>query len=152
MKTNSFSGVSLFLFSCFFTATLFATLGESENSIEKERLSLSEPTVQRETYDTYTVHQLKGKDLTIREYSIPEGKIFAISWFGGVANLKTLLVGYFDEYEEARNRAPKLKGSRRLLVRSKSLIVEHAGSIRNLRGRAYLPELLPKGFHESIIR
>lgn len=140
------------IFSAFFPHWTFATLGEPEISIEHERIALSNSTVTKESHPQYVVHLIRNKELILREYSNLDGKIFAVSWFGGVPDLKSLLGNQFAPFEEARKTAPKFKGSRRLIVRIPTLVVEQAGAIRNLRGRAYLPDQLPRNFNETEIR
>ncbi len=93
----------------------------------------------------YTVEQISiPTGATVNEYLSPDGTVFAVSWRGPrPPDLSQLLGSYFAEFQTAAAAPRAQRGP--LLVRTESLVVETSGHMRDLRGRAYLPALLPSG-------
>jgi len=127
-----------------------ATLGESVDSIELDGKILSAAKVTSKpistAYANYTVYQLEYDGTSVREYASPSGIVFGIAWNGLVnPNLTPLLGSYASEYQEALGRTVRKHGERHLRVESDHVIVEKWGHMRNLKGRAYAPNLIPAG-------
>jgi hypothetical protein len=93
----------------------------------------------------YTVEQISmPTGVTVNEYLAPDGTVFAVSWRGPrPPDLSQLLGSYFAEFQTAAAAPQAQRGH--LLIRTESLVVETSGHMRDLRGRAYLPALLPPG-------
>jgi hypothetical protein len=93
----------------------------------------------------YTVEQISTPNgVTVNEYLSPSGTVFAVSWRGPrPPDLSQLFGSYFAEYQTAA--ASPQPQRRHLLIRTENLVVETGGHMRDLRGRAYLPALLPTG-------
>jgi hypothetical protein len=93
----------------------------------------------------YTVEQISmPTGVTVNEYLSPNGTVFAISWRGPrPPDLSQLFGSYFTEYQTASARPQAQRGH--LLVQTETLVVETSGHMRDLRGCAYLPALLPPG-------
>ena len=122
-----------------------ATLGGVESSVHADREALrgqSEKTIAKESY---SIHEITLSGRVVHEYVLPSGKVFAVSWRGiSQPDLSVLLGSYYDEYQDA---AAKQKVRRRggQLVRTRNVVVEKSGHMRDVRGVAYLPKLLPAG-------
>jgi hypothetical protein len=130
-----------------------ATLGESVDSIEADRRALAAAEVVSTAHENYTVHQLKYDGTSVREYVSPSGIVFGIAWNGLVnPNLTPLLGSYAGEYEEALGRTVRKHGERHLRVESDHVVVEKWGHMRNLKDRAYAPDIIPKGVTINEIR
>lgn len=130
-----------------------ATLGESSDSVASDQKSLS--AVRRATTIRrgYTVQEITADSTTVREYIAPSGVVFGIAWNGLVyPDLTPLLGAYASEYQEALRRTPRNPGRRSLQVRTNQVVVEKWGHMRNLRGRAYLPALVPLGVSVNEIK
>ena len=93
----------------------------------------------------YTVEQISTPSgVTVNEYLTPDGTVFAVSWRGPTPpDLSQLFGSYFAEYQTAAAQPQAQRGQ--LLVQTGDLVVETGGHMRDLRGRAYLPALLPTG-------
>jgi Protein of unknown function (DUF2844) len=93
----------------------------------------------------YTVEQISTPDgVTVNEYLSPNRTVFAVSWRGPrPPDLSQLLGSYFPEYQAAAAAPPEQH--HRLLLQTENLVVETSGHMRDLRGRAYIPALLPPG-------
>ena len=101
----------------------------------------------------YIVHEIRAASgYTVREYVSPGGSVFAVSWRGpGGIDLQSLLGTYFEEFRQ--NAAARSSPAQRpLLVSSPSLVFEQSGHMRAIRGRAYLPALLPAGVDPNEIQ
>jgi hypothetical protein len=93
----------------------------------------------------FTVEQVSTSSGTVvNEYVSPAGTVFAVSWRGPrPPDLSQLLGSYFAEYQAA---AAQVRPQRRpLKVTTGTVVVEAAGHMRDLRGRAYVPSLIPAG-------
>jgi hypothetical protein len=140
-----------------------ASLGGTLDSIESDRkrfegrLALLKPIAPDHHY---RVHEITQDGNQIREYSSSDGKVFAVSWRGPTQpDLSILLGTYFQEYQESltqkertSGRTAQRRGRSARILRSKNLVVERSGHMRDVRGKAYLPDRLPKGFHSSDIQ
>jgi len=153
------SGISLFF--SFLSAAIFflpvqyahATLGESADSVEMDRIALSASRLPVKSEKSYTVHEIASAVVTIREYVSVSGVVFAISWKGmNRPDLSQLLGSYSGEYYEALQQTPRRKGSRHLQVKTPHIVVEKWGHMRSLQGRAYIPALMPAGVNIDEIR
>ena len=124
-----------------------AGLGESVGSIASDRGALS--AVQRATtsHHGYTVQEFTSDATAVREYVSPSGIVFGISWNGlAYPDLTPLLGPYNSEYRQALRQEPRKPGLRRYhAVRTDGVVVEKWGNMRDLRGRAYAPALIPTG-------
>jgi hypothetical protein len=100
----------------------------------------------------YTVEQISTPaGVTVNEYLSPNGTVFAVSWRGPrPPDLSQLLGSYFAEYQTAAAAPPAQH--HRLLLQTEHLVVETSGHMRDLRGRAYVPALLPPGVNADEIQ
>jgi hypothetical protein len=134
-------------------APAWASLGGTADSVEADRRALS--AVRRATVERagYTVHEFEVGATRVREYLSPAGVVFGVAW-GGLTHpdLDTLLGSHAAAWREADREAPRLPGRRHRTVATRNLVVEKWGHMRNLRGRAYDPALLPPGVSADEIR
>ena len=93
----------------------------------------------------YTVEQISTPTgVTVNEYLSPNGTVFAVSWRGPrPPDLSQLLGPYFAEYQTAAASPHAQRGH--LFIQTQTLVAESGGHMRDLRGRAYVPALLPPG-------
>ena len=100
----------------------------------------------------YTVEQISTPaGVTVNEYLSPNGTVFAVSWRGPrPPDLSQLLGSYFAEYQTAAASAHAQR--RPSFIQSENLVVETGGHMRDLRGRAYVPALLPPGLSADDIQ
>jgi|ERR1039457_885604 hypothetical protein len=123
-----------------------ATLGESAESVASDRLTFSAARHTTQPYNGYTVQDFKTDGNVVREYIAPSGVVFAIAWNGlSHPDLTVLLGTYLEEFQQALRNTSRQNGKRHAQVKSKRVIVEKWGHMRNLQGRAYIPDLIPPG-------
>ncbi len=146
-------GLGLLLVFLLSARQTLAALGESVDSIETDRENLTAVRGAVTARQDYTVHEIKTDSTVIREYVSPAGIIFAVAW-NGVAypDLTELLGSYAGEYQDALRQTPRIKGRRQLQVKTNRVVVEKWGHIRDLKGRAYAPDLIPPGVSIDAIR
>jgi hypothetical protein len=131
----------------------YATLGERADSVAKDRKALS--AVQRSTTTgaNYTVQEVASDTTTVREYLNADGVVFAVAWNGRAhPDLETLLGSYAGEFKKALNKHKRKHGERQLKLTSDQMVVETGGHMGNLRGRAYLPAMIPSGVSKYEIK
>ena len=150
MKTRIYSiSLALVLSAAMFAAAqrVQATLGESAGSIESDRKALSAVNRGATIRNGYTVQEIYSAANTVREYVAPSGIVFGIAWNGLVyPDITQLLGAYTGEYQKALQQTQHQKGGKRhLRVKSAGVVVEQWGHMRDLRGRAYAPALIPSG-------
>jgi hypothetical protein len=144
--TSIFLCLSLLLVAPFGPGVAHATLGEKADSIAKDRKALSAVKKATTSHENYTVQEVASDATTVREYINPEGIIFAVAWDGMAhPDLTALLGSYASDYHSAKQKQPRRHGQKRSQVTGDKVVVETGGHMRNLRGRAYLPTLIPEG-------
>ena len=129
-----------------------AVLGEREQSIASDQQRMRgelRSTPQR----GYTVHEIDTPDgRMVKEYVAAGGMVFGVSWRGpALPDLQRLLGSYFTEFQQSAASAPGAH-RRALAVRTDRLVVESAGHMRDLHGRAYVPSLIPDGITEEVVQ
>lgn len=123
-----------------------AMLGGSADSVASEQKALSAVRRATTVRTGYNVHEAMSASVAVREYVSPSGVVFGIAWNGLIhPDLTPLLGSYAGEYEEALRQTPRKPGRRRLQVKANRVVVEKWGHMRNLKGRAYAPALIPPG-------
>jgi len=130
-----------------------AVLGETADSIASDRVAMSAVRGTTTVRSNYTIEEVVSGSSLIREYIAPSGVVFGIAWNGMVhPELATLLGSYAGDYDAARKAARPAPGKRFSQVRTDRVVVEKWGHMRNLRGRAYAPALIPEGVNVDEIR
>jgi hypothetical protein len=126
------------------TERVQATVGESADSVESDRIALSAVRRPVTVRKAYTVQEIVSDSVAVRQYVSPSGIVFGIAWNGlAHPDLAPLLGSYAAEYREALRQTPRKPGQRRLQVKANRIVVEKWGRMRNLQGRAYDPALIP---------
>jgi hypothetical protein len=138
-------GLTLYIFMVF-APSIRATLGEQADSVTVDQKILSADKPSTQSCKGYRVQEVKSDVVNIREYISPGGIVFAIAWNGMVhPDLMSLLGSFAGDYEAAQRRVQPEPGRRHLQVRANQVVVEKWGHMRDLRGRAYVPALIPIG-------
>ncbi len=96
----------------------------------------------------YVVYQNQLDNGTdVREYTGPDGVVFAVSWRGPVLpDLNALLGAYFAAFK-SETELRRMRGRRGspVNVRRDGLVIASDGRMRNFFGYAYAPALVPSG-------
>ena len=123
-----------------------ATLGESADSIAANKKALLAARGSVRTSLKYSIHEFQSETTTVREYVSSSGVVFGIAWNGLThPDLAPLLGSYNPEYKKALKNAKRQPGHRHVSIITNGVVVEKWGHMRDLRGRAYAPDLIPDG-------
>ena len=130
----------------------WAVLGESVSSVETDRMALAGQ-LSIIPAQLYTIQEITTSELVVREY-VSSDTVFAVAWRGRrPPNLVSFLGAYFQEYQEAAAAAsngPRLRGMTR--IQGSRVVVETGGHPGDIRGKTYIPSLLPSGVTKEMIQ
>ena len=131
----------------------WAVLGDPASSVETDRVALAGQ-LRMIPAQLYTIQEITTSELVVREY-VSRDTVFAVAWRGRrPPNLVSLLGSYFQEYQEAAAAAasngPRMRGMTR--IQGSRVVVETGGHPGDIRGRAYIPSLLPSGVTKEMIQ
>jgi Protein of unknown function (DUF2844) len=132
----------------------FAGLGDDVSSVQADQAHM-QGSLQTTQAQAYTVHEIQAPTGTVvREYVSSSGKVFAVAWQGPwPPDMRQILANYFPQYQQATQARANLHSGRSpLTISQPGLIVQSAGHIRSFAGRAYIPEMLPRGVSAEAIR
>jgi hypothetical protein len=143
--------------------TARAALGQSADSVAADAASFAAPTVKHTprsasnapTFAVYAVEQMTtASGIAIKEYVGPDGRVFAVTWRGRrPPDLAILLGSYFGQYRDAAIAdGLTMHGLHHASVRASDVMIETAGHMRDMWGRAMLPAMLPPGIERSEIQ
>ena len=146
MKDTTYLLLGLLVVTLGAVQPVHATLGESADSVMTDRKALSAVQAVKTSHDAYTVQEISSDSVAVREYISPSGIVFGIAWNGLTHPDLTLLLGsYTGEYQKSLQQTPRKRGRRFSQIKTDRIVVEKWGHMRNLRGRAYVPSLIPSG-------
>ena len=140
-----------------------AALGKTADSVAADAASLNANAVRHSPRSAlnapavvaYTVEQMTtASGIAVNEYVGPDARVFAITWRGRrPPDLSVLLGSYFAQYQTAAHAGGlTAHGLHHASVRGSDVVVEMAGHMRDMSGRAFLPAMLPRGVEQSEIR
>jgi hypothetical protein len=124
-----------------------AVLGGARSSVDADRAHLT-ATLRTTTQATHAIQTITlPNGGVIREFTGPDGAVFAVAWRGPARpDLRQLLGPRFDTLQ-ADNVSPGGRGTRRpLSVRRTDFILSGMGHPGAFHGFAYLPREAPAGF------
>lgn len=105
-------------------------------------------------YDGYTVNEIRTEaGGVIREYVSAAGVVFGVSWRSPIMpDLHELLGDYFPSFEQsaAASRDSGRRGP--IAIDRADLVLQSGGRMRDYRGRAYVPGLLPPNVDAGVIQ
>jgi Protein of unknown function (DUF2844) len=95
----------------------------------------------------YTRHEISSASGSwVHEYETRQGTVFAVTWQGALPpDLHQLFGDYYQRYQAAAAAHARPGMHRQLNVEGPDLVVQSTGRLRNFRGKAYLPSLVPAG-------
>ena len=136
----------LFIFLMFQPRVVLAELGGSENNINNEEKHFKAKSHKKTQRLGYSVHELVLEGIKVKEFVSLSGTIFAVSWRGMTTpDLKVLFGNYYTEYEKEKASIKIQKGRRSVGVATTNIVVNHGGQMRDMRGFAYVPAVVPAG-------
>ncbi len=158
-KSNSAQLLQLVIamgFSIMFSSTpVRAELGGIEENIEHEGRAMN-MVHKKSTMEQYSVHELSKPTGTIKEFALPSGQVFAVSWRGmSRPDFELLFGSYYSEYAGAEQRSKASRnqhGRQSVTVESQHVRVSRGGHMRDIHGQAVIKALLPDGVKAEDLR
>ncbi len=134
--------VSLFLLIIILGVQSFARLGDRVTTTE-----LSAAKSRAAKVMVYDVRASAVNGVSINEYFSAEGIVFAVSWRGvAQPDLTDVLGSYYSDYDKAsREQLPVQRRGKSAVITSSEIVVKKFGHMRDVRGLAVVPSLLPAG-------
>jgi hypothetical protein len=129
------------------SSAALAALGGDAGSVATDRVMFAAQLRSTATLQ-YDVHEISSGAQTVHEYVSRQGQVFAVTWQGSVPpNLRQLLGEYFGRFQSAAVVAHQQSPGqhRQFNLAQPDFVILSSGRLRNFRGIAYLPTLLPAG-------
>ncbi len=144
LNTALLAAIAALICTSLWARTAYAVLGAPARSVIDDQALLA-GSLASSTHPNYTVEQISTPSGTVvNEYVSSGGTVFAVSWRGPrPPDLSNLLGPYFTEFQAAASQGHQQRGQ--LRVETGTVVVETGGHMRDLRGRAYVPSLIPAG-------
>jgi hypothetical protein len=99
-----------------------------------------------------SVHHLATPGGAVREFARADGTVFAVAWEGQAPpDLAVLLGAYAAEVKAGFPTRARVPG-RRSELRTGSVVLQTWGHMRALRGRAWVPDLVPAEVSLDVVR
>ncbi|HVO62319.1 MAG TPA: DUF2844 domain-containing protein [Terriglobales bacterium] len=158
MKTSQFGrglhrlfAIGVIVASLFATAA-WATLGRDAISVKDDGAHMRAALRVSRNDTSYSVHELTTPTGTVvREYVSPTGKVFGVAWRGPyLPDFRQILGDYFAPVMQAPRNQRQGRGP--LEVRQPNVVFQSGGHMRAFFGRAYVPDMLPKGVTADVIQ
>lgn len=144
MKTLAVVCTGIFVF--LLPGISMATLGEQVSSSAKNLSSLKVAVSAKLSTEKYSVREYEENGNTVREYADSSGLVFAVGWNGiSKPDLQALFGSYYNEYLESLKAIPKQYGVKSISMKTAKMVIRRGGRMRDQRGFAYVPSLLPEG-------
>lgn len=130
--------------SSLWASAAYGVLGAGADSVPDDQ-ALLQGRLESSNHTNYTIEHISTPSGTVvNEYVSAGGTVFALSWRGPrPPDLLHLMGTYFADYQAAAGQTHRQHG--RLRVQTGTVVVETSGHMRDLRGRAFVPSLLPSG-------
>ena len=130
----------------------WAALGRDAGSVEQDQVHMKAALRLAHIEPAYLVHELKTPTGTVvREYVSSAGKVFGVAWQGPwLPDFRQILGDYFEPVMQAPRDRRQGRGP--LVVRQPHVVFQSAGHMRSFFGRAYVPDLLPKGVSADVVQ
>jgi hypothetical protein len=142
---KKFSAACACFMLCLAPTFSLATLGEPVDSAVKNLSSLS--VAQKPAADQkYRIQEYEQNGNAVKEFATPAGVVFAVSWRGILKpDLIALFGSYYAEYKSALDDVPKQYGIKSISMKTSKIVIRRGGRMRDQRGFAYVPSLVPEG-------
>jgi uncharacterized protein DUF2844 len=134
-----------------FPLSAWATLGRDVTSVKDDSARMK-AALRVNHNASFMVHELTMPTGTVvREYVSPAGKVFGVAWRGPyLPDFRQLLGDYFAPVMQTPRNQRQGRGP--LEVRQPNVVFQSGGHMRAFFGRAYVPDMLPKGVSADVVQ
>ena len=135
-----------------FPLSAWATLGRDAISVKDDGAHMKAALRVNRNQSSFTVHELTMPTGTVvREYVSPAGKVFGVAWRGPyLPDFRQLLGDYFAPVMQTPRNQRQGRGP--LQVNQPNVVFQSGGHMRAFFGRAYVPDMLPKGVSADVVQ
>jgi hypothetical protein len=129
----------------------WAALGDDVSSVDSDVQALGGKHVMVAKVG-YNMHQITAADgSVVNEFVSLAGTVFGISWQGqGVPNLQQLLGSYMTNLQQVQRT--QVVRRRAVTIQGDNFVFTSFGRMRNFRGRAYVPGLVPANLTPEVVQ
>jgi hypothetical protein len=133
------------------SAPAWAALGDDVSSVNSDVQALGGKHLMVAKVG-YNMHQITAPDgSVVNEFVSPAGLVFGISWQGqGVPNLQQLLGSYMTNLQQVQRT--QVVRRRAVTIQGDNFVFTSFGRMRNFRGRAYVPGLVPANLTPEVVQ
>lgn len=132
----------------------YAALGGDESGIATEAaVSRMQLRALSPSETRYRVHELRdaARNVNVREYVNPDGKVFGVAWEGQTKpDLSQVLGPYFSRYTDAAAGHGMARQLRR--IDQPDFVLRVSGHMRHFTGSAWVPALVPADFDPAEVK
>jgi Protein of unknown function (DUF2844) len=127
-------------------APAMAHLGGDADSVAADRDAMHAQ-LHSTAMQLYSLHEINTPAGTVvHEYTTRPGTVFAVTWQGQLPpNLAQLFGNYYKQYQDAAAAQSRPGMHRQVNIANADFVVESTGRLRNFRGKAFVPSLIPAG-------
>lgn len=128
-----------------FTVPAYAALGDDESGVSRDAVvTRMELRANVRSEKRFRMHELRDteRNVNVREYVSPDGKVFGVAWDGPTKpDISQLLGPYFKRYA---NAAAGQRTARQLRnIDQPDFVLRISGHMRHFTGSAWVPALVP---------
>jgi hypothetical protein len=129
----------------------WAALGDDVSSVNSDVQALGGKHVMVAKVG-YNMHQITAADgSVVNEFVSPAGTVFGISWQGHfMPNLQQLLGSYMTNLQQGQRT--QYVRRRSVTIQGDNFVFVSSGYMRNFRGRAYVPGLVPANLTPEVVQ
>ena len=129
----------------------WAALGDIESSVNSDAQALGGQH-RMVAKVGYNLHQITAADgSVVNEFVSPTGIVFGISWQGHfVPNLQQLLGSHMTDLQQGQRA--HVVPRRAVTIQTDDFVFTSVGHLRNFRGRAYVPSLVPANLPAEVVQ
>ena len=129
----------------------WAALGDDVSSVDSDAHVLGGQHIKVAKMG-YNLHQITATDgSVVNEFVSPAGTVFGISWKGHFApNLQQLLGTYLTNFQQGQRT--QYVRRRAITIQGDNFVFSSFGAMRNFRGRAYVPGLIPANLTAEVVQ
>ena len=129
----------------------WAALGDNVTSVESDAQAIRGQHVMVARVG-YNLHQITTADgSVVNEFVSPAGTVFGISWQGhAMPNLPQLLGTYMTNLQQGQRT--QYVQRRSVTIQGDNFVFSSFGRLREFRGRAYVPGLVPANLTAEVVR
>ena len=129
----------------------WAALGDDVSSVNSDVQALGGKHVMVAKVG-YNMHQITAPDgSVVNEFVSPAGLVFGISWNGHfMPNLPQLLGSYMTNLQQGQRT--QYVRRRSVTIQGDNFVFVSSGYMRNFRGRAYVPGLVPANLTPEVVQ